>query len=104
MRQELDNTLQKSFVFNDFADAMAWMLRCSYAIEKMDHHPERKNVYNRVYVTLRTHDAGNIITEKDKQLAAVLDRYYSAYDTGATCELDDGSCAYCVRDNGSAKV
>jgi 4a-hydroxytetrahydrobiopterin dehydratase len=76
MRQNIDNALQKSFVFESFEDALFWMLRCSYDIVEMDHHPEWKNVYNRVEVTLRTHDAGNMVTDKDRALAQILDDYY----------------------------
>ncbi len=77
MRKEIDNSLQKSFVFESFEDALFWMLRCSYDIVEMNHHPEWKNIYNRVEVTLRTHDAGNIVTDKDRALSQVLDHYYT---------------------------
>jgi len=70
---ESDNKLHKTFTFKTFGDAMAWMVKASYAIEKMDHHPEWTNVYNRVKVTLCTHDAGNIVTDKDRKLAEILD-------------------------------
>jgi 4a-hydroxytetrahydrobiopterin dehydratase len=77
MRQESDNSLQKSFVFASFEDALFWMLRCSYDIVQLDHHPEWRNIYNRVDVLLTTHDAGNIVTEKDRALAQLLDARYS---------------------------
>ncbi len=70
---EKDNSLQKTFTFKTFGDALAWMIKASYTIEKLDHHPEWTNVYNRVHVVLKTHSAGNIVTEKDKELAALLD-------------------------------
>jgi 4a-hydroxytetrahydrobiopterin dehydratase len=60
-------------VFKNFAEAMGWMVKASYAIERLNHHPEWTNVYNRVVVKLTTHDAGNTVTEKDRELAAVLD-------------------------------
>ncbi|MES2727148.1 MAG: 4a-hydroxytetrahydrobiopterin dehydratase [Bacteroidota bacterium] len=70
---EENNKLSKTFTFKTFGDAMAWMVKASYHIEKMDHHPEWSNVYNKVHVNLSTHDAGNTVTDKDKQLAALLD-------------------------------
>lgn len=71
--KEENNKLIKTFVFKSFADAIAWMVKASFAIEKLNHHPEWTNVYNKVYVTLTTHDAGNTITEKDRELAVILD-------------------------------
>ncbi len=50
-----------------------WMVRASAAIEALNHHPEWTNVYNKVKVVLRTHDAGNTVTDKDRELAALLD-------------------------------
>ena len=70
---ETNNTLQKTFTFKTFGDAMSWMIKASYSIEKMDHHPEWTNIYNKVHVSLCTHDAGNMITDKDRELAKVLD-------------------------------
>jgi 4a-hydroxytetrahydrobiopterin dehydratase len=70
---ESNNALQKTFTFKSFGDAMAWMIKASYIIEKMEHHPEWTNIYNKVHVRLTTHDAGNTITDKDRLLAAALD-------------------------------
>ncbi len=70
---EENNKLSKTFTFKTFGDAMAWMVKASYHIEKLDHHPEWTNVYNKVHVSLTTHDAGNTVTDKDKQLANLLD-------------------------------
>ena len=71
--KEENNKLTKTFVFKSFADAIAWMVKASFVIEKLDHHPEWSNIYNKVHVTLTTHDAGNTITEKDRKLAKILD-------------------------------
>ena len=71
--KEENNKLTKTFSFKTFGEAMAWMVKASYEIEKINHHPEWSNVYNKVHVNLTTHDAGNTITEKDKQLAEILD-------------------------------
>ena len=70
---EKDNSLQKTFSFKTFGDAMAWMIKASYIIEKMDHHPEWTNVYNKVSVKLQTHSEGNQVTGKDRELARALD-------------------------------
>ena len=71
--KEENNKLSKTFSFKTFGEAMAWMVKASYEIEKLNHHPEWSNVYNKVHVSLTTHDAGNTVTEKDKQLAEILD-------------------------------
>lgn len=74
MWREEDNRLKRSFHFKDFSEAFAFMVRVAMAAEKMDHHPNWSNVYNRVEIELCTHDAGNIITEKDRALAARIDQ------------------------------
>jgi len=71
--KEENNALHKTFVFKDFAAAISWMVNASFIIEKLNHHPEWSNIYNKVTVKLTTHDAGNTVTEKDKQLAELLD-------------------------------
>jgi 4a-hydroxytetrahydrobiopterin dehydratase len=73
-----DNCLKKTFRFASFEKAMAFMQSAAEGISQMNHHPEWSNVYNRVEVTLRTHDAGNTVTEKDYKLSAWLDEVYSA--------------------------
>jgi 4a-hydroxytetrahydrobiopterin dehydratase len=71
--EEQNNQLVKEFEFKDFSDAWAFMSKVALAAEKMDHHPEWTNVYNKVVIKLNTHSAGNIVTQKDKDLAAVID-------------------------------
>ena len=71
--KEENNALVKTFTFKTFAGAMAWMVKAAFEIEKLNHHPEWTNVYNRVTVKLSTHDAGNTVTGKDRKLAEVLD-------------------------------
>jgi 4a-hydroxytetrahydrobiopterin dehydratase len=71
--KEESTSLTKTFVFADFGAAIAWMVKAGFAIEKMNHHPEWTNIYNKVIVTLTTHDAGNTVTEKDRKLAEILD-------------------------------
>ena len=68
-----NNKLTKTFEFQSFEEAIEFMVRASKVISQMDHHPEWTNVYNRVMVSLCTHDAGNVITDKDKKLAAKID-------------------------------
>lgn len=72
--KEENNTLKKTFEFDDFSSALAWMVKVGVHAEKMNHHPEWSNVYNKVSVTLCTHDEGNVITEKDRKLAEIMDK------------------------------
>jgi 4a-hydroxytetrahydrobiopterin dehydratase len=69
--------IQRRFEFVDFDAAFAFMTRCALLAAKMDHHPEWANVYNKVDVTLATHDA-NGVTQKDIDLAASMDGYAMA--------------------------
>ena len=73
MWKEENNKLYRKFQFSDFSQAFSFMTRVALEAEKMDHHPEWKNVYNTVEIWLSTHDAGDIVTEKDKKLAAKID-------------------------------
>jgi len=73
MWQEKDNKLTRTFTFSDFKEALAFIVQVGIVSEKQDHHPEIQNVYNKVVIGLSTHDAGNIITEKDRELAKAID-------------------------------
>ena len=66
------DAISKSFTFADFNEAFGWMTRAALAAEKMDHHPEWFNVWNRVDVTLSTHSAGGL-TDLDIRLAKKMD-------------------------------
>jgi len=74
MWKEENNSLKKTFRFKDFSEAFAFMTRVAFIAEKMNHHPEWKNVYNTVEVSLNTHDAGNTVTGKDRKLAEAIDK------------------------------
>ena len=70
---EQNNTLKRQFQFADFSEAFAFMTRVAMLAEKANHHPYWTNVYNRVEIELSTHDAGNVVTQKDYDLAAQID-------------------------------
>jgi 4a-hydroxytetrahydrobiopterin dehydratase len=70
---EQDNMLKKTFEFKDFTEAFGFMTRVAFLAEKHQHHPNWSNVYHRVEIALTTHDAGNVITEKDYNLAKDID-------------------------------
>jgi 4a-hydroxytetrahydrobiopterin dehydratase len=74
MWEEKDNQLCRTFTFRDFSEAFAFMTRVAMVAERMDHHPLWTNVWNRVDIRLSTHDAGDVVTEKDRALAASIDR------------------------------
>ncbi len=71
------DAITRVFAFKDFGGAFGWMTQVALAAEKLDHHPEWLNVYNRVTVTLSTHDAGGL-TGRDITLATVMDRLAGA--------------------------
>ena len=68
------DAIAKTFAFKDFNRAFAFMTRTALLAEKMDHHPEWFNVYNKVEVTLSTHDAGGV-TQNDVDMAAAMNDY-----------------------------
>jgi len=74
MWQEKENKLYKKFQFKDFSEAFAFMTRVAMEAEKMNHHPEWKNVWNTVEMWLSTHDAGDIVTDKDRKLSQKIDK------------------------------
>jgi 4a-hydroxytetrahydrobiopterin dehydratase len=75
MWDETKEALYKRFQFNNFSEAFAFMTRVAFEAEKMDHHPKWTNVWNTVEIWLSTHDAGNTVTEKDRKLAAKIDKF-----------------------------
>jgi len=75
MWEEKNNNLYRKFQFKDFSEAFSFMTRVALAAEKMDHHPKWTNVYNVVEIWLSTHDAGDVVTAKDKELAKKIDAF-----------------------------
>ena len=72
-----NQSLEKTFEFATFEDAMQFMQDATPFISKTDHHPTWSNTYNRITVTLCTHDSGNQVTEKDHALATYLDELFN---------------------------
>ena len=75
---ESDNKLVATFKFRDFVKAFGFMAEVAIIAEKMDHHPNWSNVYNKVKIELSTHDAGDVVTEKDHKLAEIIDSLYES--------------------------
>lgn len=73
MWSDTNNTLYRKFTFADFSEAFAFMTRVAFLAEAMNHHPRWTNVWNTVEIWLNTHDAGNTVTDKDRQLAEKID-------------------------------
>ena len=69
---ETNNTLYRKFEFADFSEAFGFIARVALEAEKANHHPLWTNVYNKVEIWLSTHDAGDIVTEKDTHLAHAI--------------------------------
>jgi 4a-hydroxytetrahydrobiopterin dehydratase len=76
MWQEINNQLVRQFVFDNFIEAFAFLTKVALLSEKQNHHPHIVNVYNKVTLSLSTHDAGNSITPKDHKLAASIDKLF----------------------------
>jgi len=81
MWTEANNKLSAKLTFNDFSEAFAFMTEVAFLAEKMNHHPNWSNVYNKVEIHLDTHDAGDTVTEKDRKLAAAIEKVYQKYMT-----------------------
>jgi 4a-hydroxytetrahydrobiopterin dehydratase len=81
MWKQENNRLKCSFQFADFSEAFAFMTRVALLAEKMNHHPDWRNVYNKVEITLCTHDAGDVVTLKDEKMAKAIDEIYKGKTT-----------------------
>ncbi len=73
MWQEENNQLNRTFKFKNFSEAFAFMARVALLAEQQNHHPNWSNVYNTVTINLSTHDAGDLVTDKDRKLAQSID-------------------------------
>ena len=76
MWKEENNQLTRTFEFKNFIEAFAFMTKVALIAEKMNHHPNWSNVYNKVTISLCTHDAGNVVTEADRKLAEKIDKLF----------------------------
>ncbi|MFN6944600.1 MAG: 4a-hydroxytetrahydrobiopterin dehydratase [Cytophagaceae bacterium] len=73
MWKEENNHLVKSFKFKDFKEAFAFITKVALLSEKLNHHPEWTNSWNRVHIRITTHSAGNTVTDKDHKMAQEID-------------------------------
>ncbi len=80
MWQKNNNQLQRQLVFKDFAEAFAFMTEVAMIAEKQNHHPKWTNFWNKIDISLSTPDAGNIVTNKDRELAEAIDGVYEKYN------------------------
>jgi 4a-hydroxytetrahydrobiopterin dehydratase len=76
-----ENYLKAELIFRNFSQAFAFMTEVAMLAERHHHHPNWSNVWNRVEIQLNTHDAGDVITEKDRKLAAAIEEVYARYNT-----------------------
>nr|WP_121269456.1 4a-hydroxytetrahydrobiopterin dehydratase [Pedobacter schmidteae] len=72
--EEKDKKLYKAVIFKDFQEAFTFMVRVAFLAEKQNHHPKWTNEWNKVELWLSTHDAGDVVTEKDRELAKAIDQ------------------------------
>ncbi|GAB5521099.1 MAG: hypothetical protein RhofKO_33500 [Rhodothermales bacterium] len=70
-----DDALTKTFEFKDFRAAVSFIVRMAFYADELNHHPELENVYNRVTLTLKTHDAGDKVTDLDIKLAQHIEDF-----------------------------
>lgn len=68
-----ENQISKRFEFQDFKEALSFIVRVGFEAESLTHHPSLHNVYNTVTISLQTHDAGNKVTSNDIDLARVIE-------------------------------
>ncbi|MCS6991965.1 MAG: 4a-hydroxytetrahydrobiopterin dehydratase [Chitinophagales bacterium] len=78
MWTEKDHGLERTFTFADFNEAFGFMCRVALVAERMNHHPTWTNAWNQVHIRLTTHDVGNRITDRDRQLANLIDHIFSS--------------------------
>lgn len=93
MWQEKNNTLYRKFTFEDFVEAFGFMSEVAELAEAAQHHPEWRNVYNKVEIWLTTHDEGGVVTNKDHDLAKQIDQAYDQVLNGAEAKQKDAKSA-----------
>lgn len=79
MWQKIENQLRVELTFKDFSEAFAFMTEVALVSEKQGHHPTWTNTWNKINITLTTHDAGNVITNRDRELASAIEKIYKKY-------------------------
>ncbi|ESU26569.1 transcriptional coactivator/pterin dehydratase [Flavobacterium limnosediminis JC2902] len=72
--EEINNCLYKKIIFKDFSEAFGFMTRVALIAEQLNHHPTWTNTWNKVEIWLSTHSAGDVVTDKDRELASKIDR------------------------------
>lgn len=72
----VDNSLRREYKFSSFERAIAFMVECTPAIVKENHHPNWRNLANKVFVEYTTHDAGDVVTDRDVDMANELEKIY----------------------------
>ena len=75
--EEKNNSLYNCFQFKDFGEAFSFMTHVALIAEKQDHHPTWTNTWNKVEIWLTSHDKGNVITDRDRKMAAAIDKIIS---------------------------
>ena len=70
-----ENAIHKQYTFENFREAISFIVRLSFHAEALNHHPELSNVYNKVSIKLTTHDADNQVTDKDIKLAQEIESF-----------------------------
>ncbi len=70
---ERDGGLHREFEFTNFSEAFAFMTRVALLAEKRNHHPDWSNSWNKVSISLTTHDAGGVVTDGDREMATAID-------------------------------
>ncbi len=75
MWEENQDTLSRTFLFADFTDAMAFIVKVWLLAEKSDHHPTITNTYTSVRIELTTHEAGNTVTTRDREMSQIIDSF-----------------------------
>lgn len=78
MWETLDEKLYRNFEFKNFIEAFAFISKVALIAERVNHHPEIRNMYNKVEIFLYTHDQEDAITEKDRHLAEKIDQVYKS--------------------------